>query len=255
MNPLNHVAIIMDGNGRWGLKYRNSRNAGHKAGLNTVEKIIKASLNQKIKFLTLYAFSTENWKRPKQEILYLFKLLENFLIDRIDDLHRQNIKLKIIGSKKFSLKLNKLLNNAEKKTSNNSKLQINLAKQRLKNQNVELLYNFSSSPINNISILVFKENYKMNEKKVLKQCKKILKIERKIGKRKVNLKECRMHDQPSFADWSMYRENDSSSAEGVVTQQIIFLYKKKEYIFTSLCWYKCNKTKDDLFNLVKSISF
>ena len=127
MNPLNHVAIIMDGNGRWGLKYRNSRNAGHKAGLNTVEKIIKASLNQKIKFLTLYAFSTENWKRPKQEILYLFKLLENFLIDRIDDLHKQNIKLKIIGSKKFSLKLNKLLNNAEKKTSKNSKLQVNLA--------------------------------------------------------------------------------------------------------------------------------
>ena len=68
MNPLNHVAIIMDGNGRWGLKYKNSRNAGHKAGLNTVEKIIKGTIKNKIRFLTLYAFSTENWKRPKKEI-------------------------------------------------------------------------------------------------------------------------------------------------------------------------------------------
>ena len=102
------------------------------------------------------------------------------------------------------------------------KKQINLAKQRLKNKKVELLYNFSRSPLNNISILVFKKNYKMNEKKVLKQCKKILKIERKIGKRKVDLNECGMHDQPLFADWSMYRENDSSFMEGVTTQQIIF---------------------------------
>ena len=127
MNPLNHVAIIMDGNGRWGLKYKNSRNAGHKAGLNTVEKIIKESIKNKIKYLTLFAFSTENWKRPKKEINYLFNLLENFLINRIEDLHKQNIKLKILGSKKFSPKLNKLLNNSEKKTSKNTKLQINLA--------------------------------------------------------------------------------------------------------------------------------
>ena len=127
MNPLNHVAIIMDGNGRWGLKYKNSRNAGHKAGLKTVEKIIKASIKNRISFLTLFAFSTENWKRPKKEINYLFGLLENFLKNRIEDLHKQNIKLKILGSKKFSLKLNKLLNNSEKKTSNNTKLQINLA--------------------------------------------------------------------------------------------------------------------------------
>ena len=127
MNPLKHVAIIMDGNGRWGLKYKNSRNAGHKAGLNTVEKIIKETIKNKIKFLTLYAFSTENWKRPKKEIDFLFNLLETFLINRIEELHKQNIKLKIIGVKKFSPKLNKLLNNSEKKTSNNTKLQINLA--------------------------------------------------------------------------------------------------------------------------------
>ena len=88
MNPLNHVAIIMDGNGRWGLKYKGSRNAGHKAGLNTVEKIIKYSIKKKIKYLTLYAFSTENWKRPKKEINYLFNLLENFLIPKIRDLKK-----------------------------------------------------------------------------------------------------------------------------------------------------------------------
>jgi len=127
MNHLNHVAIIMDGNGRWGVKNRRSRNAGHKAGLNTVEKIIKESLKQKIKFLTLYVFSTENWKRPKREVNYLFNLLENFLINRIEELNKQNIKLKIIGTKNFSKKLNNLLNLSEKKTSKNTKLQINLA--------------------------------------------------------------------------------------------------------------------------------
>ena len=76
MNPVNHVAIIMDGNGRWGLKNKNSRNAGHKAGLKTVERIIKETIKNNIRFLTLYAFSTENWKRPKNEVSYLFKLLE-----------------------------------------------------------------------------------------------------------------------------------------------------------------------------------
>ena len=127
MNPLNHVAIIMDGNGRWGLKNKNSRNAGHKAGLDTVEKIIKESIKNKISFLTLYAFSTENWKRPKKEINYLFNLLQLFLVNKLDNLNNQNIKLIIFGIKNFPKKLNKLLNNAEQKTHNNSKLQINLA--------------------------------------------------------------------------------------------------------------------------------
>ena len=127
MNPLNHVAIIMDGNGRWGLKYKSSRNEGHKAGLITVEKIIKESIKQKVNFLTLYAFSTENWNRPKKEVNYLFNLLENFLSNKIDDLHKQNIKLNIIGVKNFSKKLNKLLSLSEKKTSKNTSLQINLA--------------------------------------------------------------------------------------------------------------------------------
>tara|TARA_Y100000389_G_scaffold194990_1_gene225744 strand:- start:265 stop:939 length:675 start_codon:yes stop_codon:yes gene_type:complete len=127
MNPLNHVAIIMDGNGRWGLKHKNSRNEGHKAGLKTVEKIIKETINQKIRYLTLFVFSTENWNRPKKEINFLFKMLENFLSSKINNLNDQDIKLNIIGVKNFSKKLNQLLNFAEKKTSKNRRLQINLA--------------------------------------------------------------------------------------------------------------------------------
>ncbi len=127
MNPLRHVAIIMDGNGRWGLKNKNSRNAGHNAGLKTVEKIIKETIKNKIRYLTLYAFSTENWKRPKNEINFLFSLLDNFLRNRIKELHQQKIRLKIIGNKNFTKKLNKLLISAEKKTFKNKKLQINLA--------------------------------------------------------------------------------------------------------------------------------
>jgi len=127
MNPLNHVAIIMDGNGRWGLKNKSSRNEGHKAGLNVVEKIIKETIKQKINYLTLYAFSTENWNRPKNEVNYLFNLLENFLSNKIEDLHKRDIKLNIIGTKNFSKKLNKLLIFSEKKTSKNQTLQINLA--------------------------------------------------------------------------------------------------------------------------------
>ncbi len=127
MNPLKHVAIIMDGNGRWGVKYKNSRNAGHKAGLKTVERIIKETIAHKIQYLTLYAFSTENWKRPEKEIKYLFKLLENFLTKRILEFKKKNIKLKIIGKKNFSKKLNQLLKSAEQKTSKNNTLQLNLA--------------------------------------------------------------------------------------------------------------------------------
>ena len=127
MNSVKHVAIIMDGNGRWGIKHKKSRNLGHKEGLKTVEKIIKTSIKNKIKYLTLYAFSTENWKRPKKEINFLFNLLENFLLNRISEFNKQNIRLKIIGKKTFSKKINILLNKSEKKTFKNKKLQINLA--------------------------------------------------------------------------------------------------------------------------------
>ena len=127
MNQIKHVAIIMDGNGRWGIKHKKSRNSGHKEGLKTIEKIIKSSIKNKIKFLTLYAFSTENWKRPKKEINFLFNLLENFLLSKISTLNKQNIKLKIIGKKSFSKKIINLINKSEKKTSKNKRLQINLA--------------------------------------------------------------------------------------------------------------------------------
>ena len=128
MNPINHVAIIMDGNGRWGLKKKKSRNSGHKAGLNTVENIIKHTIKNKIKFLTLYAFSTENWKRPQKEISFLFNLLQSFLKEKTNKLNKNGIKLKIIGDKSnFSNKLKKALINSEKITKNNKKLQINLA--------------------------------------------------------------------------------------------------------------------------------
>ena len=157
MNPINHVAIIMDGNGRWGLKHKNSRNAGHKAGLITVEKIIKETIKNKVKYLTLYAFSTENWKRPKKEIDYLFSLLENFLVNKIDDLHKKNIRLKIIGLKKFTAKLNKLLTKSEKKTSKNKRLQINLA----------LNYGSKFELINAFKSLQ-KNNNKINEKNICK---------------------------------------------------------------------------------------
>ena len=157
MTSPKHVAIIMDGNGRWGLKYKKSRNAGHKAGLKSVESVIKRSVEYNIKFLTLFAFSTENWKRPKKEINYLFNLLESFLISKIDEFHKQNIKLKIIGKKNFSKRLNLLLNSSEKKTSKNSKIQINLA----------LNYGSKIELVNAMKKIV-KNKYNINEKNIEK---------------------------------------------------------------------------------------
>ena len=128
MNPIKHVAIIMDGNGRWGIKHKNSRNAGHRAGLNSVENIINECLKTNIKYLTLYAFSTENWKRPKKEINFLFNLLENFLTNKIDNLIKKNIKLKFIGEiNKLPKKLKALIKKSEFKTSKNLSLQVNVA--------------------------------------------------------------------------------------------------------------------------------
>ena len=153
MNPINHVAIIMDGNGRWGLKNKKTRNEGHKSGLFTVEKIIKETIKQKIDYLTLYAFSTENWNRPKKEINYLFNLLESYLSNKIINFHKQNIKLKIIGIKNFSKKLNKLLKSSEIKTAKNTSLQINLA----------LNYGSKTEILNAIKKMN-KNNDKINEK-------------------------------------------------------------------------------------------
>tara|TARA_B100000927_G_scaffold54329_1_gene41315 strand:- start:193 stop:768 length:576 start_codon:yes stop_codon:yes gene_type:complete len=135
------------------------------------------------------------------------------------------------------------------------KKQMSLFKQRLQKQNVEILFNFKQSRFNNISIMTFDDNYEVNKKKVLKQCKKILKIEKKYGKRNVDLIECRMHNYPKFADWSMYRENESSFFKNELTQQIIFMFNKREYVITVACIEKCEQTKNDLFQLVKTIKF
>jgi len=128
MNPVKHVAIIMDGNGRWGIKNKQSRNAGHQEGLNTVDLIINQCIHHKIEFLTLYAFSSDNWKRPKNEIAFLFKLLENFLKKKINKIVEKDINLKFIGElNDLPQKLQKLIKIAEKKTINKKLLQINIA--------------------------------------------------------------------------------------------------------------------------------
>jgi len=128
MNPVKHVAIIMDGNGRWGVKHKQSRNAGHRAGLNTVDLIINHCIDHKIKFLTLYTFSSENWKRPKTEIAFLFKLLENFLQKKINNIIEKDIKLKFIGElNRLPAKLQKLIKLSEKKTFDKKTLQVNIA--------------------------------------------------------------------------------------------------------------------------------
>ena len=128
MNSPKHVAIIMDGNGRWGLKKKKSRNYGHKKGIETVENIIAASIEEKIKYLTLFVFSTENWRRPVNEIKYLFQLLEVYLEKKIKNLQKKNIKIKIIGNiKNFPKDLKFKLNEVEKITKNNSSIQINMA--------------------------------------------------------------------------------------------------------------------------------
>jgi len=128
MNPIKHVAIIMDGNGRWGIKHKGSRNLGHRAGLQTVETVIEVCIKEKIRYLTLYTFSTENWKRPKNEIDFLFNLLENFLLKKIEDLIKKKIKVNFMGELgKLPSKLIKLIKKSEKKTSKNYRIQINVA--------------------------------------------------------------------------------------------------------------------------------
>ena len=156
MNSPKHVAIIMDGNGRWGIENKKSRNLGHKAGLKTVEKIIKSTITNKVKYLTLYAFSTENWKRPYLEIKFLLNLLESFLNEKLEELHRKGIKLKIIGNiKKFPKRIQINLKSAQKKTEKNKKLQLILA----------LNYGSKSEIVNAIKLMKNK-NIKVNENSI-----------------------------------------------------------------------------------------
>ena len=156
MNPIKHVAIIMDGNGRWGIKHKGSRNSGHRAGLNTVEVVIEECIKNNIQYLTLYTFSTENWKRPKKEIDFLFNLLENFLTKKIENLIKKNIKLKFIGEfKRLPSKLTKLIKVSEKKTSKDFKLQVNIA----------INYGSKNELINSMK-LINRKNIRINEENI-----------------------------------------------------------------------------------------
>ena len=151
-----HVAIIMDGNGRWGLKKKNSRNYGHKKGLIVVGNIINEAIDKNIKFLTLFIFSTENWKRPLSEVNYLFNLLSDYIDKEINNLFKKNIKIKIIGDiKNFPKLLKNKIKNVEQITSKNKKIQINMA----------LNYGSRQEIINSIKILK-KKKLKINEKNI-----------------------------------------------------------------------------------------
>ena len=159
MNPVKHVAIIMDGNGRWGIKHKQSRNAGHREGLNTINSIIKESIKNNIQHLTLYTFSTENWKRPINEINFLFNLLENFLTNKLNNLIKKNIKLKFIGEiNKLPTKLKALIKKSEFKTSKNFSLQVNVAlNYGSKNEIVQSIKNIKKK-----KIIINKENIDKN---------------------------------------------------------------------------------------------
>ncbi len=153
MNTLNHIAIIMDGNGRWGLKRRNSRNYGHLKGIKTVETVIKSSLIKKIPYLTLYTFSTENWKRPENEINFLFDLIRKSLKKKINKIIKQGIRVNIIGKKEeLPQDIKKIIKLIEKKTIKNKKITLNLA----------LNYGSKEEIINAFSNLVSKKKGKIN---------------------------------------------------------------------------------------------
>ena len=153
-----HVAIIMDGNGRWGIKKKNSRNYGHKKGLDSVEKVIDAAIQKKIKYLTLFVFSTENWKRPISEIKFLFKLLNTYIDKEINNLLKKKIKIKVIGNiKPFPKELKSKIKKVEKLSINNNRIQINMA----------LNYGSRQEIINSFKII--KQNkLRVNEKNIEK---------------------------------------------------------------------------------------
>ena len=158
MNSPKHVAIIMDGNGRWGIKKKNSRKYGHKKGLETVEKIILAAIEKNIKFLTLFVFSTENWKRPIKEVNYLFKLLNNYIDKEINNLLKKKIKIKLIGNiKPFPKLLKSKIRKVELISKYNNKIQVNMA----------LNYGSRQEIINSVKI-IHKNKLTINEKNINK---------------------------------------------------------------------------------------
>jgi len=155
MNKLNHIAIIMDGNGRWGLKRKKSRNYGHLKGIKTVETVIKSSLIKKIPYLTLYTFSTDNWKRPDSEINFLFDLIRKSLKKKINKIIKQGIRVNIIGNRKGLPKdIVEIVKLIERKTFKNKKITLNLA----------LNYGSKEEIINACNKLVVKKNKKINLK-------------------------------------------------------------------------------------------
>ena len=171
MIPPKHVAIIMDGNGRWGIKKKKSRNYGHSKGIEVVQEIIKASITKKINYLTLFAFSTENWKRPISEIYFLIKLLSFYIDEKSNEIIKQGIKIKIIGNiSKFPKKLQNKLNKLQNRTISNNKIQINIALNYGSRE--EIL--FALKKINKLKINVSKKNlekflytYKMPDPDIL----------------------------------------------------------------------------------------
>ena len=153
MNKLNHIAIIMDGNGRWGLKKKKSRNYGHLHGIKAVETVIKSSLIKKISHITLYTFSTENWKRPDSEINFLFDLIRKSLKRKIQKIIQQGIKINIIGQRKGLPKdIVDIVKLIEKKTVKNKKITLNLA----------LNYGSKEEIINAFSNLISKKKKEIN---------------------------------------------------------------------------------------------
>ena len=128
MNKLNHIAFIMDGNGRWGKRKRKGGNFGHLKGVDTVKKVVKNSIKLKIPFLTFYVFSSENWKRPKQEIFFLFKLIQNYFSKEISNINNQGIRINILGEfRKLPFNIKSILRKTIQRTRKNKKIVVNLA--------------------------------------------------------------------------------------------------------------------------------
>ncbi len=128
MNRLNHIAFIMDGNGRWGKKRSKGRNYGHLKGVETVKHVVKSSIKYKVPIITFYVFSSENWKRPKKEISFLFKIIKNYFIKEIDSVINQGIKVNIFGNiNGLSKDLRKIINKSTQLTKKNKTIIVNLA--------------------------------------------------------------------------------------------------------------------------------
>jgi len=128
MNKLSHVAFIMDGNGRWGKKRSRGRNFGHLSGVKIVKKIVESSVKFKIPVVSFYVFSTENWKRPKSEINFLFKLIINYFNSEIDNVIKNGIRINVVGKiNNLPRKIKSSLQKVIKLTNKNKKIIVNLA--------------------------------------------------------------------------------------------------------------------------------